>query len=245
MEECEAAYHAAMTPSVTQIHPTMTADSCEDADGWWVAGTVSGLSGYDENNMRVCQHDGQYMIEKDGMAYPTCVAYGNPGDDCTNADLVCPENSGNPGPGKFGWAGNHRSTLAFAMSRADFAHPECPTATCHSMDSLASSGSYWKDQLMNNPYHPISEAQADNVCVSSDNEVMVVTQEGTYYTCLGWSMDPTAMCNSQKYLCAGHSGEGEFTYGWPGQIARTMAVAVDNSEGHYMHPQCPLMICSA
>merc|ERR1719483_1396411 len=37
MEECEAAYETAMKPAVEVMIPTMTYDSCESADGWWVS----------------------------------------------------------------------------------------------------------------------------------------------------------------------------------------------------------------
>lgn len=244
MEECEAAYQAAMTPAVEVMIPTMTYDSCESADGWWVSGTLNGLAGYDAETMSVCVSDGQYMVEVDGKVYATCVAYGTPNQDtCTDASLVCPSLPSDPNT--FGWGGNQRSALAAAMTRADFKHPECPTSTCMSMDSLADSGSYWKDQVLSNPYTAVTEAAVDNVCVTPDNEVMMITREGMCNTCLGWSSVATDICDTQKFICAGHSGQGEFTYGWPGQIARTLAVAVANEEGNYMHPQCPVNICSA
>jgi len=244
MEECEAAYQTAMTPAVEVMIPTMTYDSCESADGWWVSGTLNGLAGYDAETMSVCVSDGQYMVEVDGKVYATCVAYGTPNQDtCTDASLVCPSLPSDPNT--FGWGGNQRSVLAAAMTRADFKHPECPTSTCMSMDSMADSGSYWKDQVLSNPYTAVTEAAVDNVCVTPDNEVMMITREGMCNTCLGWSSVATDICDTQKFICAGHSGQGEFTYGWPGQIARTLAVAVANEEGNYMHPQCPVNICSA
>jgi len=244
MEECEAAYQAAMTPVVEVMIPTMTFDSCESADGWWVAGTLNGLAGYDAETMTMCVSDGQYMVEVDGKVYATCVAYGTPNQDtCGDESLVCPSLPSDSNV--FGWGGNQRSALAAAMSRADFKHPECPTSTCVSMDSLADSGTYWKDQVLSNPYTTVTEAAVDNVCVTPDNEVMMITREGMCNTCLGWSSVATDICDTQKFICAGHSGQGEFTYGWPGQIARTLAVAVANEEGNYMHPQCPVNICSA
>jgi len=244
MEECEAAYQAAMTPVVEVMIPTMTFDSCESADGWWVAGTLNGLAGYDAETMTMCVSDGQYMVEVDGKVYATCVAYGTPNQDtCGDESLVCPSLPSDSNV--FGWGGNQRSVLAAAMSRADFKHPECPTSTCMSMDSLADSGTYWKDQVLSNPYTTVTEAAVDNVCVTPYNEVMMITREGMCNTCLGWSSVATDICDTQKFICAGHSGQGEFTYGWPGQIARTLAVAVANEEGNYMHPQCPVNICSA
>jgi len=244
MEECEAAYQAAMTPVVEVMIPTMTFDSCESADGWWVAGTLNGLAGYDAETMTMCVSDGQYMVEVDGKVYATCVAYGTPNQDtCGDESLVCPSLPSDSNV--FGWGGNQRSALVAAMSRADFKHPECPTSTCMSMDSLADSGTYWKDQVLSNPYTTVTEAAVDNVCVTPYNEVMMITREGMCNTCLGWSSVATDICDTQKFICAGHSGQGEFTYGWPGQIARTLAVAVANEEGNYMHPQCPVNICSA
>jgi hypothetical protein len=113
------------------------------------------------------------------------------------------------------------------------------------MDSIAESNRYWQDQVLNQPFTDVTEAQVDALCVNEDNQVVVVTREGKCNTCIGWNTDATAQCESGKFLCAGHSGEGEFTYGWPGQIARTLAVAAVNADGMYMHPQCPLMICKA
>jgi len=241
MEECEASYTASMTPAVTALMMTETVESCDSADGWWVSSTLNSLSGYDADTMSVCQMDGEYMIQMDGMIYPTCVAYGAPDAECSDSDLICPENPNNVGV--FGYAGNQRSALASALTRNDFMHPVCPTSTCKSMDELADSGSYWKGVLMNNGFTDVAEDEADNVCVTEDNTVMFITTEGKYNTCLGWSATGTETCDSQKFICAGHDGQGLFTYGWPGQIARTLAKAVTSDS--YMHPQCPLMICSA
>jgi len=243
MEECEAAYLSAATPAVTVMTPTKTLDSCADADGWWVAGALDGLAGYDADTMRVCQMDGEFAVEMDGVVYPTCVAYGTPATDCTNSDLICPDR--NASPNVFGYSGNVRSALASAFTRADFGHPMCPTSTCMTMDDLAQSGTYWRDSLANNPYTDLTDAQIDALCVTEDMEVMVVTAAGKYSTCVGWSSSATDTCDSGMFLCAGHSGEGKFTYGWPGQIARTVAVAAANVDGDYLHPQCPLMICAA
>eukprot|EP00493_Phyllostaurus_siculus_P004202 UN04222 len=111
MEECQAAYQAAMTPAVEVMIPTMTYDSCESADGWWVSGTLNGLAGYDAETMSVCVSDGQYMVEVDGKVYATCVAYGTPNQDtCTDDSLVCPSLPSDPNT--FGWGGNQRSALA-------------------------------------------------------------------------------------------------------------------------------------
>jgi len=245
MEECEAAYLAASTPVVTDMEPTTTLESCSDASGWWVNDALTGLSGWDATTMRLCESDGQYAVEYNGAIYPTCVAYGNPGDDCTNDDLICPENNNNPGPGKFGWAGNHRAALASALTRADFNHPTCPTRTCSTMDFLANSNVYWRDQMMNNPYTPLTESQANAICITEDNRALIVTAEGKYNTCVGWSQNHDELCDSGKFLCAGNDGEGLFAFGWAGQIARTLAVAAANEAGNYMHPQCPLAICKA
>lgn len=242
MDECEAAFRAASsTPAVSVLDPTDTVDSCDAADGWWVGGSLSNLAGWDDS-WTMCQADGQYVVQVDGVNYPTCVAYGAPNEACTDSNLICPEHPNNPGV--FGYAGNQRNALAPAVSRADFGHPMCPTASCKTLDTVANSGTYWSNLLLNNPYDgwSVTQAQADSVCVE-DNAVMVVTREGKRSTCVGWSMLAADVCNSQKYLCAGHSGEGEFTFGWPGQIMRTLAVAVNSDNG--MHPQCPLMICSA
>jgi len=243
MEECEAAYLAASTPAISVMEPTMTLDGCDELDSSWVNNVVNGLSGWDSDSMKLCANNGQYAVEVDGMVYPTCVAYGTQGTACTDDSLVCPDR--NADPGVFGYAGNVRNALTSSMTRADFGHPQCPTATCLTMDSVAESNRYWKDQVLNQPFTDVTEAQVDALCVNEDNQVMVVTREGKCNTCIGWSTDATAQCESGKFLCAGHSGEGEFTYGWPGQIARTLAVAAVNADGMYMHPQCPLMICKA
>jgi len=226
---------------VTESIPTVTVDGCRAADGWWVSGTLSGLGL--EDSMTLCQMDGQYMLTMDGAVYPTCVAYGDPQSACGDSDLVCPENPNNPG--YFGWAGNQRSALAEALTRADMVHPACPTSTCKSMDMLADSGEYWKNQLLNNPYTPVTEDMANNVCVTEDNQVFVITREKKCNTCLGWAVDAAQTCDSNKFICAGHSGTGYYTYGWPGQSMRTLAVALANADGDYMHPQCPLGICAA
>jgi len=243
MEECEAAYLAASTPAITVMEPTMTLDGCDEIDASWADNVVNGLSGWDLTTMTLCANNGQYAVEMDGVVYPTCVAYGQQGTSCTDESLVCPDR--NADPGVFGYAGNVRNALTSSMTRADFGHPQCPTATCLAMDSIAQSNRYWKDQVLNNPYTSVTEAQVDALCVNEDMQVMYVTKEGKCNTCIGWNTDATAMCDSGKFLCAGHSGEGEFTYGWPGQIARTLAVAAANEAGNYMHPQCPLMICKA
>lgn len=243
MEECEAAYLAASTPAITVMEPTMTLDGCDEIDASWEANVINGLDGFDAETMRLCANNGQYAVEVDGKVYPTCVAYGTQGTSCTDGSLVCPDR--NAEPGVFGYAGNARFHLSAAMTRADFGHPQCPTATCLAMDDIADSNRYWKDQVLGNPYTSVTEAQADALCVNEDMQVMVVTREGKCNTCIGWNTDATAPCDSGKFLCAGHSGEGEFTYGWPGQIARTLAVAAVNEAGNYMHPQCPLMICEA
>jgi len=224
------------------MKPTTVYEACDSADGWWVAAAVDGL---DMDGVSMCQQDGQYMVLKGDKAYPTCVAYGNPGDACTNGELICPENPGNPGPGFFGWSGNHRSALSAAFSRNNYMHPLCPSSDCKTMDVLADSGSYWKDQILNNPYTSVTEAEVDNLCVDSEGQLMFVSESGYYATCVGWSKDPAEQCNAGEYLCSGHSGDGLFTYGWPGQIARTAAVALANSAGNYMHPQCPVSMCSA
>jgi len=243
MEECEAAFLEASTPAITVMEPTMTLDGCDDLDSSWVNNVVSTLSGWDSETMKLCANNGQYAVEVDGMVYPTCVAYGAQGTACTDDSLVCPDR--NADPGVFGYAGNVRNALSSSMTRADFGHPQCPTATCLTMDTIAASNRYWKDQVLNQPFTDVTEAQVDALCVDADNQVKVVTREGKCNTCIGWSTDATAQCESGKFMCAGHSGEGEFTYGWPGQIARTLAVAAVNAEGNYMHPQCPLMICKA
>jgi len=247
MEECEAAYVAAQgscdaEPVVTQMVPTMTVDSCDDATGWWVSNTMNGLAGFDSSTMKLCVSNGQYAVQMltGGPAYPTCVAYVDPEAACTDSSLVCPENPSSPGYA--GYAGNHRAALASAMSRADYKSPVCPTSTCKSMDLLAESGTYWKDSLVSSG---AEESLADNVCVTENNEMMLITKEGKHNMCLGWSKMPHDTCDNQMFLCAGHSGDGSFTYGWPGQIMRTAAVALANANGDYMHPQCPLNICSA
>jgi len=245
MEECEEAYQRALTPAVTVMTPTMITMSCDVADGYWVAGALMGLQGYDDTTMTVCQADGEYKIQMDGKVYSTCVAYGVPGDDCTDNDLICPEHPVNPGPGKFGYSGNVRARLTSALGRNDFKHPMCPTSTCRSMDELAASGTYWADTVQGNGYTAITVEQTNNIVVCEDNSVMYVTRDGMYNTCLGWSDNNSETCDSGKFMCAGSNGQGLFAYGWPGQIARALAKAVDNAAGNYMHPQCPLNICAA
>jgi len=224
------------------MEPTATLESCEDADGYWVADSLNGVSGYDAETMRVCQSNGQYAVEMDGVVYPTCVEYATPNTPCVDDSLICPDRNANPGVA--GYAGNVRAALNVAFTRADFGHSSCPTSTCRTMDELADAGTYWKDTLLNNPYTDLTEAQADSLCVNDDNQVQVVTAAGRYNTCVGWSSVASDSCDSGKFLCAGHNGQGMFTYGWPGQISRTVAVAAANAAGNYMHPQCPLMICS-
>jgi len=221
----------------------MTLDGCDDIDASWASNVVNGLAGFDADTMKLCANNGQYAIEVDGMVYSTCVAYGAQGTTCTDTALVCPDR--NAEPNVFGYAGNVRNALSASMTRADFNHPRCPTSTCLAMDDIADSNRYWKDQVLGNPYTSVTEAQADALCVGEDMQVKVVTREGKCNTCIGWNTDATAPCDSGNFLCAGHSGEGSFTYGWPGQIARTLAVAAVNEAGNYMHPQCPLMICEA
>jgi len=224
--------------------PTVTADSCMAATGWWVSDTQSGIPW--NSGWTLCQADGQYMIsEEGGDIYPTCVAYGDPQTACDDSRYVCPENPNNPG--YFGWAGNQRAALLEAQSRYDWVHPACPTSTCKSMDMRADSGDYWKNQLLNNPYTPVNADIADQVCVTDDNQVFVIQRDGKYNTCLGWAVDASQRCDSNKFICAGHSGTGYYTYGWPGQSMRTLAVALANSNypNRYMHPQCPLEICAA
>jgi len=242
IEECEAAYLSAQTPAIVDMEPTATLESCEDADGYWVADSLNGVSGYDAETMRVCQSNGQYAVEMDGVVYPTCVEYATPNTPCVDDSLICPDRNANPGVA--GYAGNVRAALNVAFTRADFGHSSCPTSTCRTMDELADAGTYWKDTLLNNPYTDLTEAQADSLCVNDDNQVQVVTAAGRYNTCVGWSSVASDSCDSGKFLCAGHNGQGMFTYGWPGQISRTVAVAAANAAGNYMHPQCPLMICS-
>eukprot|EP00492_Amphilonche_elongata_P001449 TRINITY_DN18_c0_g1_i7.p1 TRINITY_DN18_c0_g1~~TRINITY_DN18_c0_g1_i7.p1 ORF type:complete len:247 (-),score=38.39 TRINITY_DN18_c0_g1_i7:105-845(-) len=246
MEECEEAYQRALTPAVSVMEPTMTTTSCSAADGYWVNGALSGLVGYDSTTMTVCQDDGEYKIQlNDGTVYSTCVAYGNPGDDCTNPDLVCPEHPVNPGPGKFGYGGNVRARLASALTRNDFKHPSCPTSECRSMDELAQSNTYWADTVQANGYTTVTVEQTNNIVVCADSSLQYITREGMYNTCLGWSDSSQTTCDSGKFMCAGSNGQGLFAFGWPGQIARALAKAVDNSAGNYMHPQCPLNICAA
>jgi len=243
MEECEAAFVAATTPAITNMVPTMVLDGCDEPDdAAFAANVVSTLAGWDESSMRLCVNNGQYAVEVEGKVYPTCVAYGAAGEACTDDSLICPDR--NVAPGIFGWAGNARAALTLSMTRADFGHPQCPTATCRAMDDIAESNRYWKDMVLGQN-SAVTEADVDAICVEEDGSTYVITREGKCNTCIGWSRDATATCDSKEFLCAGHSGDGEFTYGWPGQIARTLAVAALNAEGNYMHPQCPLMICEA
>eukprot|EP00492_Amphilonche_elongata_P001445 TRINITY_DN18_c0_g1_i23.p1 TRINITY_DN18_c0_g1~~TRINITY_DN18_c0_g1_i23.p1 ORF type:complete len:241 (-),score=29.19 TRINITY_DN18_c0_g1_i23:122-844(-) len=209
MEECEEAYQRALTPAVSVMEPTMTTTSCSAADGYWVNGALSGLVGYDSTTMTVCQDDGEYKIQlNDGTVYSTCVAYGAPGDDCTNDDLVCPEHPVNPGPGKFGYGGNVRARLASALTRNDFKHPSCPTSECRSMDELAQSNTYWADTVQANGYTTVTVEQTNNIVVCADSSLQYITREGMYNTCLGWSDSSQTTCDSGKFMCAGSNGQG-------------------------------------
>eukprot|EP00492_Amphilonche_elongata_P001448 TRINITY_DN18_c0_g1_i6.p1 TRINITY_DN18_c0_g1~~TRINITY_DN18_c0_g1_i6.p1 ORF type:complete len:246 (-),score=31.44 TRINITY_DN18_c0_g1_i6:105-842(-) len=245
MEECEEAYQRALTPAVSVMEPTMTTTSCSAADGYWVNGALSGLVGYDSTTMTVCQDDGEYKIQlNDGTVYSTCVAYGNPGDDCTNPDLVCPEHPVNPGPGKFGYGGNVRARLASALTRNDFKHPSCPTSECRSMDELAQSNTYWADTVQANGYTTVTVEQTNNIVVCADSSLQYITREGMYNTCLGCRTPHRRLAIAEIHVC-GQQRSRIIAFGWPGQIARALAKAVDNSAGNYMHPQCPLNICAA
>lgn len=173
----------------------------------------------------------------DGMNYPTCVAYGEPETACPEGDLLCPVNSG-LGAGVFGYAGNQREYLEAAYSRNDFMHPECPTATCTGWNA------YWQDLLasvLTDVDAASAASMAANVCFDESGMVQYVTSDAIYNTCIGFSENVSEPCNLGSYLCAGNDGAGRFTFGWPGQIARAVAVAIQSP--NYLHPQCPLSVC--
>jgi len=242
IEECEQAYQAALVPEITVMEPTYTMDSCVAVSDTWLLNTVDPSRLDLPEGATVCEVDGEYAVQVDGLVYKTCVQSGSSGDACLDS-MVCPDRNANPGV--IGFAGNVRNALNIALTRADFMHPQCPGATCQAMDTIADSGSYWRDFLVNNAYTNISEEQANNVCIEQDNQAVVITREGRYNTCVGWSNVRDDICDSNNMLCAGSNGQGLFTYGWPAQTIRTLALAVSNADSGYLHPQCPTAVCHA
>jgi hypothetical protein len=217
----------------------MTAVSdCNAGSDWYYNGATSGITDSNGDAVEFCVSSGEYVVMKDGNSYPTCVAYGEPQTTCGNGALVCPEDPGNEDAfGTYGWPGNQMNTLKEAVKRNDFLHTDCPSrqTACEPWDS------WWKDQLTGDAFSDISAEQAENVCVGDDNTIYFVGQDYMYNTCVGYSREVFEECNNNQFLCAGHSGEGLYTYGWPGQITRTLAKAL--SSANYMHPQCPTQLC--
>lgn len=229
----------AATAAPVEVQPAVavknTVDSCDPVNNWYVEG-LSGI--YDPQTTSFCQADGQWVIQSNGKNYKTCVMYGEIGAACTDSNVICPENPDGT-TGVVGQRGNIKAALEIAMKRKDFEHEFCPTRTCETLEQ------YWRQMLIDQPFETVSEEQAYNVCAMSDNELYVVTADNFYPTCIGFSKNAFELCDSKQYLCAGHDGEGRFTYGWPGQIARTLQKAVVSTATNYLHPQCPVLMCSA
>jgi hypothetical protein len=82
-----------------------------------------------------------------------------------------------------------------------------------------------------------SDIDVSRICVYSD-EYYYIEDDGTYtYTCVGYGLE-TEVCPAHKMVCVGFEEEtGLPTYGWFGEQARAVKMAINEASNVY--PTCP------
>merc|ERR1712113_350513 len=137
----------------------------------------------------------------------------------------------------------HSPRVNEALERNNFRHEKCASSqsTCRYWEI------WWKnffhDKVGNDQF--ITEEQAEsvknNICVSPTNELLYVTRDGLKRTCVGYGETYDEACpNNRDFVCSA-VGWGYATYGWPGQICRTLGYAFQAGfagQTDFYHPQC-------
>jgi len=166
--------------------------------------------------------DGEIYIYLDGTQYKrTCVGSGLEALYCDNSRVVC------AGGNVYGTNEEVAAALKVAAeSRIDGVHPNCPTG-CQSMNGAMVEVFQQQD----------SDLDVSRICVYSD-EYYYIEDDGTYtYTCVGYGLE-TEVCPAHKMVCVGFEEEtGLPTYGWFGEQARAVKMAINEASNVY--PTCP------
>jgi len=151
----------------------------------------------------------------------TCVGSGLEALYCDNSRVVC------AGGNVYGTTEEVAAALKVsAESRIDRIHPNCPTG-CQSMNGAMVEVFQQQD----------SDIDVSRICVYSD-EYYYIEDDGTYtYTCVGYGLE-TEVCPAHKMVCVGFEEEtGLPTYGWFGEQARAVKMAINGASNVY--PTCP------
>merc|ERR1739844_195266 len=154
---------------------------------------------------------------------------------------VCPVGAicGNQDHNENGWPGAVASRLSQAFKRNDFRHEHCPSTR----QTCTFWGNWWKETFVTklDVSKEHAEQIAENICVSPSNELLFVARDGMKPTCVGYSEAHDETCpDNRDFICSG-SYSGMLTYGWPGQIMKMLAMAINHGDAgmtDYYHPQC-------
>jgi len=151
----------------------------------------------------------------------TCVGYGLEASSCDSSKYVC------AGGNTYGTLEQLAAAIKVsATERADKVHPNCPTG-CLPVDATLASIFQNQD----------TDLDVSRICHFAD-EYYYIEDNGQYtYTCVGYGHE-TEVCPSYKMVCVGfEETSGLPTYGWFGEQARAVKIALNNYGNVY--PSCP------
>merc|ERR1719461_186226 len=181
-------------------------------------------TGYPDQTVFVSYNGEIYVYRSDlgtDKFQRTCVGSGLQAMSCDTSRVVC------AGGSVYGTNEEVAAALKVsATSRIDSVHPNCPTG-CQMMDGTMMQ--YFQNQD--------SDIDVSRICVYSD-EYYYIEDDGSYtYTCVGYGLE-TEVCPAHKMVCVGFEEEtGLPTYGWFGEQARAVKMAINGASNVY--PTCP------
>jgi len=199
-----------------------------DLNGWWVDRLVEyNVPNYDQ----VKVYNGFFAVpcgdacNEANMYVNTCVQFNeNMQGACDPSVGYC---AGDPVE-VYGWAGQQATALIKALEMPQKQHPQCPYG-CQKLND------WWLAEL-DLRLSDANKSSLDSMCVQ-DNKYYIYTDPQTMIdTCVGYHTSNVERCPLSSYVFCSSTDDGLVTYGWVGQQARSLELALSTSLSR--HPHC-------
>eukprot|EP00492_Amphilonche_elongata_P004793 TRINITY_DN5158_c0_g1_i1.p1 TRINITY_DN5158_c0_g1~~TRINITY_DN5158_c0_g1_i1.p1 ORF type:complete len:174 (+),score=13.89 TRINITY_DN5158_c0_g1_i1:77-523(+) len=128
----------------------------------------------------------------------------------------------------YGWAGQQAAALIAALEMPQKQHPYCPYG-CQRLNG------WWLGELELR-LSDANKVHLDTMCVQNNKYYLYPDPQTKTDTCVGYHEWHLEQCPLSSYVFCSSTDDGMITYGWVGQQARALELALSTSLNR--HPHC-------